>query len=63
MKFNFTNANPLQELNAYKKGMKMTLTQYKKALSFLNKGYTYQLVVKNQKEPVKVLKVLKGNKL
>ena len=60
MKFYFRNANPLQELNAYKKGTKMSLTQYQKALSFINEGYSFQLVVDSRKEPIKVVKVLKG---
>jgi len=63
MQFYFRNSNPLQELNAYKKGGHMNLSQYKKALSFLNKGYSYQLIVDSRNEPIKVLKVLKGNKL
>lgn len=63
MIFTFKNATPLQELNAYKKGMLMTLKQYNKALSYLNNGYSYQLIVNSSKEPIKVLKVLKGNKL
>jgi hypothetical protein len=32
-------------------------------LSYLNNGYSYQLIVDSSKEPIKVLKVLKGNKL
>jgi hypothetical protein len=63
MLFNFRNSTPLQELEAYKKGMHMNLTQYKKALAYLNNGYSYQLIVNSSKEPIKVLKVLKGNKL
>ena len=62
MIFNFKNSNPLQELNAYKKGMHMNLKQYNKALLYLTNGYTYQLIVDSSKEPIKVLKVLKGNK-
>ena len=63
MQFYFRNSTPLQELNAYKKGRHMNLTQYKKALLLLNKGYSYQLIVDSSKEPIKVIKVLKGNKL
>ena len=63
MLFNFRNSTPLQELNAYKKGMHMNLTQYKKALAYLNKGYNYQLIVNSSREPIKVIKVLKGTKL
>ena len=62
MIFNFTSATPLQELDAYKNGKHMNLKQYNKALSYLNNGYSYQLIVDSSKEPIKVLKVLKGNK-
>lgn len=63
MTFTFKNATPLQELNAYKNGKHINKTLYNKALSYLNNGYSYQLIVDNSKEPIKVLKVLKGNKL
>jgi hypothetical protein len=63
MIFTFKNATPLQELNAYKNGKHINLRLYKKAVSYLNNGYSYQLIVDSSKEPIKVLKVLKGNKL
>jgi len=63
MIFTFTNATPLQELNAYKNGNHINKTLYNKALSYLNNGYSYQFIVDSSKEPIKVLKVLKGNKL
>ena len=63
MQFYFRNATPLQELNAYKKGKHIGLTNYKKALEYLNNGFSYQLIVDSTKEPIKVLKVLNGNKL
>jgi hypothetical protein len=63
MQFYFRNATPLQELNAYKNGKHISLTNYKKALQYLNNGFSYQLIVDSTKEPIKVLKVLKGNKL
>jgi hypothetical protein len=62
MIFNFKNATLLQELNAYKNGKHINLKLYNKALSYLNNGYSYQLVVDSSKEPIKVLKVIKGNK-
>lgn len=63
MLFNFRNVTPLQELNAYKKGNHINSTLYKKALSYLDNGYNYQFIVDSSKEPIKVLKVLKGTKL
>ena len=63
MQFYFRNATPLQELEAYKKGKHISLTNYKKALEYLNSGFTYQFIVDSSKEPIKVLKVLKGNKI
>lgn len=63
MNFTFRNSTPLQELNAYRKGNHINLTLYKKALSYLNKGYSYQFVVDSSKEPIKVLKVLKRTKI
>jgi len=63
MIFTFTNATLLQELNAYKKYKHINKALYSKALSYLNNGYSYQLIVDSSKEPIKVLKVLKGNKL
>jgi hypothetical protein len=63
MIFNFKNATPLQELNAYKNGNHINLKLYNKALSYLNNGYSYQLVVDSTKEAIRVLKVIKGNKL
>ena len=63
MLFNFRNSTPLQELNAYKKGMHISLSNYNKAMRYLNKGFSYQFIVDSSKEPIKVLKVLKGNKL
>jgi hypothetical protein len=63
MQFYFRNATLLQELNAYKKGKHISLTHYKKALQYLNSGFSYQFIVDSSNEQIKVLKVLKGNKL
>ena len=57
------DATPLDELNAYKNGKHINTSLYKKALSYLDNGFSYKLIVDSSREPIKVVKVLKGKKL
>ncbi|MBM3417409.1 MAG: hypothetical protein FJY17_00635 [Bacteroidetes bacterium] len=63
MKINFNSITPLEELNFYRAKGFINLTQYKQALSYLNKGYHYRFIIDILTVPNKVKKVIKGNKL